>query len=138
VSPGPSVVSGRTKKLYGVVFLVAGIAVAANLWGARGPVLAVLAALTFGTIAAGVLIDPFRVWLRKRPYLDASLMLPASFSLVAFLTDLPLSGCLTIAVFLWLVLIVAVTWRRQREALEERGVEDQRGRRPGERPDQRP
>ena len=133
--PGPAV-SGRTKLLYAVLFLVAGVAIAVNLWGARGPAFAVVAALTFGTIAAGVLVDPIREWLRKRPYLDAFLMLPASFSLVVFLTDLPVIGCLTIAVFLWLVLTVAVTRRRQRQALEDQGVDDRRGR--GERPSRGP
>jgi hypothetical protein len=128
--------------VYGVVFLVAGIAIAARLWGERGPLLAVVAVITFGTIAAGVLVEPFRVWLRRRPYLDAFLMLPASLALVAFLTALPLTSCLTIAVFLWLVLTVAVTWRRQREQLADEGLDGKgldgkdgrRGQPPGRRP----
>jgi len=118
------------RNLYAAVFLIAGVAIAAKLWDARGPALSIVALLTFCTIAAGVLMPAFRDWLRARPYLDAFVMLPASLSLLAFITDLPLSSCLTIAVFLWLALTLVVTWRRQREATEAQDRDDRRRRRP--------
>jgi hypothetical protein len=123
----PTGTSDRVKALAAALFLVAGAGIAYKLWGDRGPLLAVVAGLTFATIAAGVLHVGFRDWLRRRPYLDALLMLPASLALVAFITELPLATCLTIAVFLWLALTIAVTRRRQREQLQEEGVDERDG-----------
>lgn len=131
-----SATGDRARKLYAVVFLVAGVAVAAQLWGDRGPLLAVVAAVTFVTIAAGVLLDGFREWLRRRPYLDAFITFPAALAILAFMTSMPLATCLTIAAGVWLVLTITVTRRRQREQEEreragEQGARPRRGHDPG-------
>jgi hypothetical protein len=129
VTTEPSRARSGVRNLYAAVFLVAGVAIAVKLWSTRGPALSIIALLTFATIATGVLVPAFRDWLRARPYLDAFVMLPASLSLLAFVTDLPFSSCLTIAVVLWLALTLLVTWRRHREATEARDSDDPRRRR---------
>jgi hypothetical protein len=122
----------RVRLAYGAAFVIAGAAMAAQLWGSRGPVLAVVAALAFGTIAAGVLVPSFRAWLRRRPYLDAFLTFPASLAIIAFITDFAMATCITIAAFIWLVLTITVTYRRQREQ-SERNAAGERGGRPRDR-----
>ncbi|TYB62253.1 hypothetical protein FXF51_26450 [Nonomuraea sp. PA05] len=111
----PSRTKQRIAQWFSRVFLaLVAVAITLGMIDKRGVAMGVLAALTYGALAATVWVPFQRLmdWSRRHPMLDGLCFAPILLCGLAYLTSLSLLWCLGIAVIGTALLLAVVGWRR--------------------------
>ncbi|MEV0390183.1 hypothetical protein [Nonomuraea sp. NPDC050643] len=111
----PSAAGRSLRWLPRVILPPVAVLITIGMYDKRGVVMAVIAAITYGTLAAISWLPPERLtrWSRAHPVIDGLFFAPLLFAGLAYLTSLSPAICLVIAAIGTVLLLGIIWWRRQ-------------------------
>ncbi|WP_146103683.1 hypothetical protein [Nonomuraea solani] len=112
----PRGAAGRSLRwLPRVILPPVAVLITIGMYDRRGVVMAIVAAITYGTLAALSWLPAERLtrWSREHPMIDGLFFAPLLFAGLAYLTSLSLLICLVIAAIGTVLLLGVIWWRRR-------------------------